>query len=372
MEKKKSVGIITMHRVLNCGSAIQAYALQKIIQNMGFDVEIIDYKFPNTYHKKLSKIANIRGYIKEIYGFFLNIRNRVNFRRFYKKFFNLSECHYNSKEELSLSKPHYDIYLSGSDQVWNPKSIALDTSFMLSWVEHGKKVAYSGSFATTHIPDEYKDAYSKALAQYDSLSVREESSLSLIKELSGKNAEFVLDPALLLDLNDWNDVIQDADVHVEGEYILIYLLGYSFNIYPWAYNLISYLESKYKKQVVVLAMSRTYLYRLNNKYIVHKINPQNFLSLIANASLVVTDSFHATAMSINFQVPFYSLIKDKTSKDNRVYSLLLSMNAEERAIVRDSSFDELPAINMNYDPINAKLQSLRKDSISYLLKSLNG
>lgn len=371
MEKKKSVGIITMHRVLNCGSAIQAYALQRIIQNMGFAVEIIDYKFPNRYHRKLHKIVNIRGYIKEIYGFFLNIRNRVNFKRFYEKFFNLSECHYDSKEELSLLKPHYDIYLSGSDQVWNPKSIAFDTSFMLSWVEQGKKIAYSGSFATTHIPNEYKDVYSKALSQYDSLSVREESSLSLIKELSGKDAEFVLDPALLLGPDDWNDIIQDADVHIECEYILIYILGYSFNVYPWAYNLISYLENKYNKQVVILAMSRTYLYRLKNKYIVHKISPQNFLSLIANAFLVVTDSFHATAMSINFQVPFYSLIKDKASKDNRVYSLLLSMNAEERAIVYDSSFEELPAVNMNYNPINAKLQSLRNDSISYLLKSLN-
>lgn len=371
MKKKKRVGIITMHRVLNCGSAIQAYALQRIIQNMGFDVEIIDYKYPNSYHNKLHKKVNIREYIKEIYAFFLNIRNRVNFRRFYKKFFKLSEFHYNSKEELSLLRPNYDIYLSGSDQVWNPKSIAFDTSFMLSWVENGKKVAYSGSFATTHIPNEYKDVYSKALVQYDSLSVREESSLSLIKELSGKNADFVLDPALLLGPNDWNDVIQDADVHVDGEYILIYLLGYSFNIYPWAYNLISYLEKKYKKQVVILAMSRTYKYRLKNKHIVHKISPQNFLSLIANAYLVVTDSFHATAMSINFHVPFYSLIKNKTSKDNRVYSLLQSMNAEERAIVHDSSFDELPSINMNYGPINIKLQSLRNDSISYLLKSLN-
>lgn len=372
MEKKKSVGIITMHRVLNCGSAIQAYALQKVVKNLGFDVEIIDYQYPNKYHKDLHKIVNIRGYIKEIYGFFINIRRRINFRQFYKKFLNLSEYHYDSKEKLSLLKPHYDIYLSGSDQVWNPKSIAFDTSFMLSWVGSGKKVAYSGSFATTHIPNEYKNVYSKALAQYDSLSVREESSLSLVKELSGKNAKFVLDPALLLGPDDWNDIIQDADVHVDGEYILIYLLGYSFNIYPWAYNLISYLEKKYKRQVVILAMSRTYQYRLKNKHIVHKISPQNFLSLIANASLVVTDSFHATAMSINFQVPFYSLIKDKTSKDNRVYSLLLSMNAEDRAIVKDSSFDELPTINMNYEPINAKLQSLRKDSISYLLKSLNG
>ena len=57
MEKKKSVGIITMHRVLNCGSAIQAYALQKVVKNLGFDVEIIDYQYPNKYHKDLHMTA---------------------------------------------------------------------------------------------------------------------------------------------------------------------------------------------------------------------------------------------------------------------------------------------------------------------------
>lgn len=368
---KKSVGIITMHRVFNCGSAIQAYALQKIIQNLGFEVEIIDYKFPNKYHKNLHKIADIRGYIKALYRFLLNLRNRPNFERFYKKFLNLSEEQYESREQLALQCPQYDIYMSGSDQVWNPKSIAFDTSFMLSWVKHGKKIAYSGSFATTNIPSEYVGPYSEALSQYDSLSVREESSLSLIKRLSGKNAEFVLDPALLLDLSEWSDVIHDADVHIDGDYILIYLLGYSFNIYPWAYDLVRFLENKYRKQIVIFSMSRKYGFRLHNKHKVHKITPQNFLSLIANASLVVTDSFHATAMSINFQVPFYSLIKDKESADNRVYSLLLSMNAEGRAIVHNSSFDELPTISMDYDPIFTRLEMLRCSSMLYLKESLN-
>ena len=371
MEKKKSVGIITMHRVLNCGSAIQAYALQRVIQNYGFYAEIIDYMFPNKYHKRLHKVVTLHGFFKEIYGFVLSIKAKINFRRFYKKFYNLSKHQYNSKEDLLSYSPNYDFYLSGSDQVWNPKSIAYDTSFMLTWSQGGKKFAYSGSFATTHIPDEYKETYSKALSQYNNLSVREESSLSLIEELSGKTAEFVLDPALLLDLKDWHDVIQDADVHIEGEYILIYLLGYSFNIYPYAYNLINYIEEKYHKQIVVLAMSHAYCSRLHNKRIINKVNPQNFLSLIANASLVITDSFHATAMSINFNIPFYSLIKDKTSIDNRVYSLLLSMSAEERAITNNSSFEELPPITMNYNPVHAKLVTLRKSSISYLLKSLD-
>lgn len=370
MKKKKTVGIITMHRVVNCGSALQAYALQRIIRDMGFEAELIDYIYPNKYHKSLHKVIGIKGYAKEFYGFILRLWNRLNFRSFYKKFFVLSEKCYPSKEDLMLSSPRYDIYVSGSDQVWNPKSIAYDTSFMLSWVKDGKKVAYSGSFATTTIPEEYKETYSAALSKYDSLSVREESSLSILKDLSGKTAEFVLDPALLLDSHRWNDVINDASVEIAEEYILVYILGYSFNAYPYALELINYLEEKYKKQIVVLAMSRTYVPHLHSKKIIHNINPQNFLSLIAKASLVITDSFHATAMSINFQIPFYSLVLEKLSNDNRVYSLLLSLNAEDRAVEKGCDFDKLPPFVMDFSKVNEKLVLQRERSIDYLKRTL--
>lgn len=370
MEKKKTVGIITMHRVVNCGSALQAYALQRIIRDMGFDAELIDYIYPNRYHTNLHKVIGLKGYARKLYGYMLQSWNKLHFRNFYKKFFILSDNCYYSKEDLMLSPPHYDIYVSGSDQVWNPKSIAYDTSFMLSWVKEGKKIAYSGSFATTDIPEEYKGTYSTALSKYDSLSVREERSLSILKDLSGKTAEFVLDPALLLDSHRWNDVINDATVVIPGEYILVYILGYSFNAYPYALELINHLEEKYKKQIVVLAMSRTYVPHLRNKKIIRKINPQNFLSLIAKATLVITDSFHATAMSINFQVPFYSLVLDKLSNDNRIYSLLLSLNAEDRAVEKGCNFDRLPSFVMDFSKVTETLILQREKSIDYLKRTL--
>ena len=111
MVKKKTVGIITMHRVLNCGSALQAYALQRIIQDMGFDAELIDYIYPNKYHKSLHKVIGLRGYARKLYGFILRHWNRLNFRSFYKKFFVLSGKCYSSKEDLILSSPRYDIYV---------------------------------------------------------------------------------------------------------------------------------------------------------------------------------------------------------------------------------------------------------------------
>lgn len=372
MEKRKTVGIITMHRVINCGSALQAYALQRVIQEMGFDAEIIDYIYPNQYHKKKYKINGIKGYIKELYRIGQRVWNKMNFKRFYDNFFVLSKISYKTKEDLSKNVPVYDIYVSGSDQVWNPKTIDFDTSYMLSWVKVGKKIAYSGSFASSVIPEKYKAVYSKALSDYDYLSVREKHSLNILKELSGKSAEFVLDPTLLLDAKSWDRVVNDADVDIKEDYILVYLLGYSFNIYPYASDLINHVSEKYNKKVVVLSMSNIFINKLNNKTVIRRLSPQNFLSLIAKASLVITDSFHATAMSLNFGVPMYSLIKDKKSEDNRVYSILLSMKAEDRAIEKGASFDNLPPITMDYTTIKETLADIRNNSLHYLKTALIG
>ena len=372
MNKKKTVGIITMHKVINCGSALQAYALQYVINKMGYKAELIDYIFPNKYHKSIHKVTGIRGQLKKLYGFFRRMYGRVHFARFYRKFFTLSEKTYHTMEELKLSPPIYDIYVSGSDQVWNSKYIGSDTSYMLSWVKKGKKVAYSGSFATTTISDEYNAVYSKALSSYDYLSVREERSLHLLEKVSGKPVCFVLDPALLLTPQEWGEVIADSDKKIEGDYILIYLLGYSFNLYPYAFDLVKFVYEKYRKKLVVLSMSCKYVFQLKRKTIVNKTTPQNFLSLISNASLVITDSFHASAMALNFQVPLYALIDNKCSDDNRVYSLLSSMHAEDRIIVKGTEFENLPPLLADYKELSKRLETVRADSLLFLEESLNG
>jgi len=373
----KSVGIITMHRVPNCGSALQAYALQYVIERMGLQVELIDYIYPNAYHKQVAAKRNktVRGNM--VIRFISKLYSQVNgcfiislFQPFYKKFYKLSERKYTSQEEIFANPPKYDYYVSGSDQIWNPMYVGQDTSFMLSFVREGKRIAYSSSIAKKEIPTEYCKPYTDCLKKFDAIAVREELSCKLVRKLTGKDVRFVLDPSLLLPAKQWENVIRTADVNVDGRYILVYILGYSFDVYDYAAKVINHLQRNTGMKITVLIYSRANRKKLNEYKAVNKVTPANFLSLIKNAGIVVTDSFHATAMSLNFGRPLYSLIKNKISSDNRVFSLLQSLGAEDRAISRDESLDKLPPLEMDYSQINIRLTTKRTESINYLKLNL--
>ena len=200
--------------------------------------------------------------------------------------------------------------------------------------------------------------------------MREELSCKLVRKLTGKDVRFVLDPSLLLPAKQWENVIRTADVNVDGRYILVYILGYSFDVYDYAAKVINHLQRNTGMKITVLIYSRANRKKLNEYKAVNKVHPRNFLSLIKNAGIVVTDSFHATAMSLNFGRPLYSLIKNKISSDNRVFSLLQSLGAEDRAISRDESLDKLPPLEMDYSQINIRLTTKRTESINYLKLNL--
>lgn len=241
----KKIGIITMHKVLNCGSAIQAYALQYFIEKIGYEAEIIDYKFPNKYHKSIRPTDNRNIFIRFIDNLYTYLNNKYlqyQFSPFYKAFYKLSETSYSSIDSIKYNPPLYDIYVSGSDQVWNPKYVGEDTTFLLDFVHGKKKVSYSSSIATKNIDSNIECLYSKCLKDYSSISVREELSRNYIEKLSGKRVEFVLDPSLLLTPEDWAPIFNLPHANIKSNYILVYILGYSFDIYSYSNKLINYLE----------------------------------------------------------------------------------------------------------------------------------
>ncbi len=367
------IGIITMHRVANSGSALQAYALQHVVENMGHEAELIDYIYPNNYHYSLEKydMNFLKKIVRVVYSRTIERLTWWNFRRFYKNYFKLSGKTYKNAEEIKKNCPQYDVYMSGSDQVWNPKSIGHDTSFMLSFTSSINKMAYSSSFATNRIPDEYLSEYKEALSKYKFISVRENSSCKLVKELTGKDALNVLDPALLMDATEWSNVSKQSTLSINKKYILVYLLGYSFNIFPYATELVNYLQEQTGYEVVILAMSRLKRKGLNRFKSVSVINPENFLYLIEHAEIVVTDSFHATAMSLNFSKKLFSLIKSKNYSDSRVYDLLKLLNAQECAVELGTAFNSLNIGDIDYEAIQKALIHNRNISHQFLETCIN-
>lgn len=376
MKMGKRVGIITMHRVLNYGSALQAYALQKKITDLGFNCEIIDYVYPNNHHQN-----NVKKSLKSKLYYWLSVTPGIRLLKqmkrmiplFWKEYFKLSPITFHSKEELKANYPNYDIYITGSDQVWNPRFVKDDYSFLLDFVSHDcRKISYASSFSCNTLDASLRNKYSEFLKQYNSLSVRENNSRFLIKQLINKDAEVTVDPTLLLSLDEWSGL---CAVHtgkiskiIRKKYILAYLLFYAFESRPYVFDLLKYIQREKGYKVVFIGNKPRGFE--GDSISVGGIYPGDFIHLFKNASFVVTTSFHGTAFAVNFGIPFYSVVNDINSGDDRQVSLLEQLGIKNRLVPLNTPFNN---INNQFESeiIKTKLEKLRNNSLSFLKNALH-
>lgn len=358
-------GLLTMHRVLNCGSALQAYALQRKIEENGCQCEIIDYIYPQPEPYFKWNIASCRKLLVQAALGFPDLVMRKRFDRFYEKELHLTARQWRSREELEQNPPRYDLLATGSDQVWNPRFMKNDTSFLLSFCKDSTpRIAYAPSFAVNSIPEHLHELYRDFLRKYRALSVREQSGTDIIRNLTGQTAPAVCDPTLLLTKEEWSRLAEKSQRAVRQPYILVYLLRYSYNPYPQVYNIIRQVQEALKLPAVHLN-GRLPDYFRGKTTVVKDAGPYEFIRLFADASFVITNSFHGTSFALNFEKPFYSVLKDTAGKtDSRIFSLLHLAGAEERAVSYDAEKLEEPA--MEYSSVTEKLNLFRKDSLDFL------
>lgn len=329
-----------MHKPLSYGSALQTYALQKKVCDMGYEAEIIDYKYPNEAHKK--KVNPFWLWIEETISLiinlligFPNLKKASRFKHFINKFYRLS-AFYPTEKSLKENPPKYDIYMSGSDQVWNPNFILQDRAFLLSFAkDDAKRVSYGSSFAVSQVPEAYKPSYSECLSKYSMITVREASGINLVKELTGKEAAQVCDPTLLLSAAEWDAIANESKIQIKGPYILVFLLGYSFNPYPQVKNLIKRVKDSVNLKTVYLDGRKDDLFQ-SNSTIIKNTGPADFVYLVKNASYVITDSFHGTVFSTIYSKPLTAVVK-VGNNDSRIVSYLRRIGREKCAVPFDSS-----------------------------------
>lgn len=375
---KKSVGIITMHKVWNFGSALQAYATQYAIDSLGYSAELIDYKYPNLEHSafqnrivqtcNLNIQQSLRLLLSKIKSKICTKDNNL-FEKFYFDNFRCSKSQYFSRLDLHINPPHYDIYLSGSDQVWNPNYIGFDTTFMLDFVpEQSKKVSFASSFSVSEIPSCFKKLYKPCLDSYSYISVRESSGKRIIKELTGKEAQVVCDPTLLLDASQWLSLVDRSYVKVSEPYLLVYIMGYAYNPYPDIYNYIERVNNELQLPIIYVNAHPGKLGDKFKEIKVGPLGPNEFLYLVSHASFVITDSFHGTAFSLNFERRFISCVKSLTNSDSRMLDLLHIVGEDQRAVVFNQhdqiSFEPLSSLTVE------RLKDYRVSSIQYLKQIL--
>lgn len=367
----KKVGIITMHRVINAGSVLQAYALYAIVKRLGYGCEIIDYQYPNEYHAskdgfKCSFFVLLWKRLK----YWMLYRSRIQKRRFsafMRQYLELSD-YYPNQETILQHPPCYDIYMTGSDQVWNPKGMKGDSAFFCSFAKNGTKISYASSFSSPDIPIEYRKKYTELLSGFQSLSVREASGVELIRFLTGRTAIEVCDPTLLLEKEDYSCLAEDSEVMVQQPYVLAYILTYAYDPYPAIQRLIDKISALKGLRVYYLYANSVDNYHWGKS--ITSAGPKEFLRLFRDASFVITSSFHGTVFALNFEKNFYSIVPSGKQEDERISSLLQRVGASDRAIKVDEDISKLVIQDVDYSLVSPKVKEYRAFSLEYLQNAL--
>ena len=366
-----------MRRVYNVGSALQAYALQHVVESLGYECELIDYRYPTTEHlayqqrilqvHQLSLFELVMSVLRRIKSIFN--KDSVNpFEVFYKKHFHCTEHSYSTRLQLLTECPVYDIYMSGSDQVWNPQYIGFDTSFLLDFAPEGaRRISYASSFTINKLPYVFNNVYKNELMKFAHVSVRERSGIKIVKELTGKDSVNVCDPTLLLSADQWSVLADQSMFKTDQHFIVVYFMAYAYNPYP---DVFDYIDRVYKQLNLPIVFFNAWGGQKSNykEMRVPVKGPNEFLYLFSHADYVITDSFHGTAFSLIFQKPFITCIQSKESQDSRVTDLLDEIGAIDHAVV-DNKKDELPSQNIDLNVVK-KIEKYRKHSLDWLIKNI--
>lgn len=310
----KKIGIITLNGEFNYGNRLQNFALQKVLQSYNVQADTIVIKTNKL--DKLKKdlwiggihgISDLNQMLKKNFSKMTpsSIERRKNYKamqaakwgiigRFSQKNISMLKV---EKKYLTHLQQHYDLFIVGSDQVWNPNIIEFDPTHFLDFTPKEKRYSYSASFGVDQLPKSphgLKEHYRRYLQQMAYLSVREASGAKLVKELAGENADVAPDPTLLLSKDEWYCEL-DIRGTEESRFLLIYFVSeLSTEIYQEIKRF-----AKEKQLLIVQIMGDTF----GKDRIV--ADPQQFVELIDQAQYVFTDSFHGSVFSIIMQTPFF-------------------------------------------------------------------
>lgn len=376
------IGIITILKVNNYGAELQAYALQNILCKLGHNAEIIDYLFyknPKHIRTKRSRPTFRLGVKKRmseiLYPIYLRLKTLGNstiynkreqrFEAFHRKHTHMSQT-YRSIDQLFSAEMDYDIYIVGSDQVWNPGIYSSLDPYFLKFAPDGKKrLAYASSFGVSDIPAIARPYYSEALQHFNAIGVRESNAVELVKELSGKNAQWVLDPTLLLTKEDWNTIATRPDIiglNQQRGFILLYELTPC----PYITKLAKHLKLDLKLPIVRICKSASNEDSEKSILNVTDAGPEEFIWLFAHATFIITNSFHGSAFSINMERNFYTIIPLRKQNNSRQQSLLKLFGLENRLLVEGSAFPPVKDIPIDYSTVTTILHAERQKSIKFL------
>lgn len=319
------ISCLTFHDSSNYGAVLQAYALQTYCLKYGYEYEIINYsniekhKFDSVFGR--NKELPLLAYIYKLIQFPYHMFKKKQFKNFSNRYLNVSK-HLMTFEQLSDYAKTRDAIIVGSDQVWNISMVREDPAYFLAFTVPKKRISYAASLGVSVLNEYQKKFYSDMLSEFSSISVREEVGRDIVLQTSGKDAQVVLDPTLLLAKEDWNKIAVSEKV---GKYIFAYILHHDPEVQDFLFKL--------KKQtgLPVIYVSRGYISAIRDGATAVP-SPEKWVGLMMNAAYVVTTSFHGTAFAVNFHRNFYTFVKGKITDNtnSRQIGFLKALGLENR------------------------------------------
>lgn len=375
------IGIITIHNSPNYGACLQSYALWKYLKDLGHDVEIIDLYRP--YQKEYVKSKRYKAYkknitLKSLMSFVIRkfgvkkITCKAYSQKAFYKFdsFNSSmrfSKPYKSIDELYGNPPIYDLYISGSDQLWNPTQPYCLEPYFLTFVPEGKpKISFATSIGVTNLTKKMKCDYKKWLESYDDISVREMQGKELLESFIDRKIHQVADPTFLLKQSEWKSI---ASMPLINEpYILLFMLQHNQKILEYAQRI----SKESKKKLIYLCQVAEQNY-LKDCIVINDAGIEEFLGYIAKADMVLTESFHGTVFSLLLGTKnFYAYIAANNGRGSRIEDLLLPFGLSDHILNNDitKSYEELSKKNVDIMYCTSIIEKQRKAAISFLNKHI--
>ena len=360
----RKIGILTFQNADNYGALLQAYALKKTIKDTGHKADILNYyspKLPKDY--KIFRLPKIspKDIVKKCAKFILSpflLYIRWKFKGFRKQYLTDIEPVYPNKIENYANK--YDIFITGSDQVFNPRITNFDRNYFLSFSkDKNKNFSYAASFGLSlkDLSDNEKEFLKENLANFNSLSVREKQGNEIIESLLSYKSEVNIDPTLLLSKAVWQKIAVSPK---KKKYVLLYLMYKDKNIINFARKLAKTNHCK----LIFISYSLDIIDRVPAKHITP--TPQEWIGLFLNAEYIVTNSFHGFAFSVNFNKKFFlGHLPSHMPVNSRLDNLLEITGLYNRLYTNFSDTDNYDT-PIDWQNVNKKLESERQKSLNYL------
>lgn len=359
---------MTFHRAMNYGARLQAFALSEVLSER-HDVSIIDYKcdyIDADYYKNKNLKKSIKSFIKLI----IYRKHELDVRKKNERFkaFNNDYIHLTGEftaNTIDVLNSEFDVFMSGSDQVWNTRITQEDWNYFLTFAENTKKFSYAASFGGSFLEADKREQIRDALSTFKSILIRENTGVDILTELGlyNEKVKVVADPVFLLSKEKW---IQSVNLkQYSGDYILVYIVAKQT-------NLINYVNQLARKEGLPIYWINLYgeLKKCPDGFIeIADAGPKEFLEWILNAKYVVTTSFHALAFALIFNKPFYYELNTSSNNNNsRLQNLADIFKINDREIT-DQCYK--PQKMLEWNLLNGILEEYKVKSTNLLWNSLS-